>query len=165
MRAFVHFCDDNEPAAGLYDSKNLAHIGRQVGPPEVRFHRGDQIEHLVAKRELGYRRMLDLDASHVDPARIGSLAGSDTLLGIIHAIDLALGSDRGELVDGPTAATTYIENAVVLFDGNVRQTPVCHARVPRIHAPQNESAQPSGWLLALRNPSAAHDYRLHLQTV
>src|SRR5215472_14986538 len=102
--------------------------------------------------------MSDLHLAHIDPASIRSLACSDALLGMINAIDLPLRSTFRQLTERPASATTHIENCVVLLDGNVLQAPVGHLRMSRIHVPQNESTQPSCWLLTLIYASTVGDH-------
>lgn len=123
----------------------------------MRFHGRNEIEHAVPKWEPRHGAMPDFDPAHIDPASICSFACDYALLGKINAEDPSLCRCRGLLANRSAATTTYIENRVVLFDGNVRQTPICEVGMTPVHAPQNESAQPSCWLLALSRAWAADD--------
>src|SRR5271165_6144593 len=74
VRSFIDLPDDDDLAPRLQDSEYFAHSGRQVGPPEVRFHGGYKIEHGVRERELRHRAMPDLDPAHIYPVCVCSLA-------------------------------------------------------------------------------------------
>ena len=52
VRPLIDFHDEDERAARLQDSEDFAHVAGQVGPPAVRFHGSNQIEHAVRKRQL-----------------------------------------------------------------------------------------------------------------
>ncbi len=113
------------------------------------FYGGGEIEHLVREREVRNRAKPDLDTSQRNPLSVCLLAGGDTLLGMIHAIDSAFYGLRSQLVERPATPAANIKNRVLLLYVNVRQTPICNPRVPRVHVPQENPSQPSLWLLAL----------------
>src|SRR5215472_4489521 len=157
-RAFIDFRNDDEVAAGLGDAEHFAHVARQIRPPEVSFHGSDEIEHAVRKGQLRDRAVADLDPAESDPACIRSLGGSDALLGIIDAVDFSLRGYRRQFADGPAAATTDVEDGVIVTDGDVPQAPVGEPGMARIHSPKIEATQPSGGLAALihRHSPAGH---------
>ena len=113
LRSFINFRDDDERATGLQDSENFAHVGRQVGPEEVRFHGRGEIEGGVRKWQLRHGALPDLDPGDIDPSGIGSLRSGDARLGVIDAVDLSLRRDRCQLTHGSAAATTYVQDGPV----------------------------------------------------
>jgi hypothetical protein len=86
----------------------------------VGFDGGDEIERVVRKRELRDRAGANFDSPEFYPACAGFLRCDDALFGIINAVNFSLGGPRRQLVDRPTAATTYIQDCVVLLNGNAR---------------------------------------------
>src|SRR5438094_2990856 len=108
VRPFVHLGDDDELASRFHNSEDFAHTLRQIGPPEVRLYCGNKVEYTVRKRKLRYGALHELDSPHLNPAGIRLLACSDTSLGIIEPIDLALRSAFRQLVKRSAAATTHI---------------------------------------------------------
>jgi hypothetical protein len=68
---------------------------------------------------------------------------------MIDAIDLALSGDCSQLAHGSASAAAYIEDDVLFPNQSMRQTPICHLGVARIHIPQNQSSQPSSRILTL----------------
>lgn len=148
-RSFIDFRNDDEAAAWLGDAEHFARVAGQIRPPEVSFHGGDEIERAVRKRQLRNRAVADLHAAEIDPACIRSLGRGDALVGIIDAVDFSLRSHRRQFADGPTSATTDIEDGVIVADGDVPQAPVGEPGMARIHSPQAEAAQPSAGLAAL----------------
>src|SRR5690242_17479850 len=156
--SLVDFGDDEELALRFQDAEDFAQVSGQVGPPEVRFHRCDEVEHPVGKRQLRHRGVVNLDAVSFDPASVGSVAGGDARFGKVNSVDLSLCSHRGQLADGSAAATTYVEDRVALVDRHVRQAPVGNFGMPRIHVPQGQSAQPSSGFLALTHVRVPSDH-------
>ena len=148
-RPLVDFRNDDERAAGLADAEDLARVAGQIRPPEMSFHGRHQVEHAVRERQLRNGAKPYLDAAESDPARIRSPGRGDALLGIIDAADFSLRGDRRQFADGPAAATTYIEDRVIVPNRDVPQAPVGEPGMARIHSPQSEAAQPSGGLAAL----------------
>src|SRR5215831_13200633 len=120
VRSLVNFRDNDERAAGLQNSENLAHVARQIGPPEVGLYRSNQIEHGVGKRQLRDRAFANFDAAHFDPSLVCPSGHSDALSGIVDAINLSLGGHGSQFIHGSASAATYVENGVVTFYGNVR---------------------------------------------
>ncbi len=114
IRSFIDFRDEEERAAGLQDSEDLAHVTGQMGPPEVRFHGRDEIEHALRKRQLRHRAVPDLGAAETYPLCIRSFCRGDALAGIIDAVDFPLRGDGRQLADGPAATAAYIEDRVVV---------------------------------------------------
>lgn len=147
--SFVDFRDEDERAAGFRDAEDFVHITGQVGPPEVGFHGGDEIEHGVWKRQLRNGGVADLDAAEIDPSCVGSRCCGDALFGIIDAVDFPVRGEGCQLTDGPATAATYVEDGVVIVDRNVLQAPVGQPGMAGIHAPQREAAEPSRRLAAL----------------
>jgi hypothetical protein len=70
VRSLIDFRNKDERATWLDDSEDFAHVTGQVGPPEVRFHRRDEIEHAVWKRQLRNRALPDFDATDINPSCI-----------------------------------------------------------------------------------------------
>ncbi len=120
VRSFIDFRNEEERAAGLQYSEDFAHVARQVGPPEVCFHGRDEIEHALRKRQLRHRAAPDLHAAEIYPLCIRSFCCGDAFVGIIDAVDFSLRGHRRQLTDGPAAATTYIEDGVMVLYRDVR---------------------------------------------
>ena len=93
VRSFVDFRDDYELAAELQDSENFAHVPWQIGPPEVGFHGGGEVERVGRKWQMRNRAVADLNAAKLYPPSIRFLCYGDALLGIIHAVDFSLLGD------------------------------------------------------------------------
>src|SRR5216684_2333576 len=158
IRSSIDFRDRDELSAGLQHSEDFAHVTRQVRPPEVRFHRGDQIERVRRKRQLRYRSLPDLDTCLIYPLPVDFGGHSHARPGMIDAADFSLCGGRRQLTHRSASAASHVEDGGVLFYRNVRQPPVRYFGMPRIHIPQNESAQPSFRLPAWIAPWAFDDH-------
>ena len=134
LRSSIDLRNQNKRAAGLQNSKNLAHITRQVRPEKVGLYRRDEIEYAIRIRQLRHRALADLNPAIFNPSRIGPLGSSNTVLGIINPTDLSLSSDCRQLTHRSPAPATDIEDRVALHcvvvpRQDLCQTPVSYLRM------------------------------------
>src|SRR5260370_1217814 len=73
----------------------------------------------------------------------------EKLRGVIDPVDLALGSNSGQLVNGPPSTAPHIENRGVLLDRDVLQCPVGPFRMMDVECPDHGPAQRARRLPAL----------------
>ena len=124
------------------------------------FHCYCHIEDIRGKGQLRNRSLPNLNTAGIDPLLVYSAGKGDALFGKIDTINFSLRCEGGQLTNRSASTTTCVEDGVALVYRNVRQTPIRYLGVPRIHVPQDESAQQSCRLLALipSRSSAGHGW-------
>ena len=140
--ALVALGDDQQGAAGLEDAEDFLHVVRQIGPIVLGFNGGGQIEFVVGKGKLRDGGLLDFDAAGVQGGGIFAAGGGDAALGVIHAVDFAIGGEGGEFLDGSAAAAADVEQSEVFVNFDVLQAPVGESGMGTIHEPGKGAAGP-----------------------